>query len=62
MDYVTGYFTRVESAGIASVTNGLIFSHNVNYTGNVVRPVISLKNKVAVVSGTGLQSDPYIID
>ena len=39
---------------------GYLYSNN-SYSGYTVRPALYLKSNVYVVSGTGSESDPYII-
>ncbi len=40
---------------------GRLHYTNVNYTGVVVRPVVSLKSSVLVTGGSGTGSDPYTL-
>ena len=42
-------------------SNGSLHDGNVNYSGGV-RPVVSLRTSTLVTSGTGTETDPYVIE
>ncbi len=54
------YFTDLNSSNRVVNTNGMLIYGNVNDT-NGIRPVISLKQNSKIFSGTGSETDPWII-